>query len=117
MCPAGAQRRHPLAARRAAAATDDTYKNRITLCGALLPLPLQASSGTIPYPHDLLRQVASLVASLPALDGPAFQKDFLTEYNDTLLTIYLTTITKGILQVRGAALPGIAISVPIETSF
>lgn len=47
----------------------------------------QVGAGAVPYPHDLLRQVASLVSSQPAMNTAAFRQDFLTEYNNTLLTV------------------------------
>jgi len=45
--------------------------------------------------HDILRQIASLCNRLPTIDGAEFNQEFLTEYNDVLLTSYLATITKG----------------------
>ncbi|KAG2432184.1 hypothetical protein HXX76_009104 [Chlamydomonas incerta] len=47
------------------------------------------------YPHSLLRQVSSLVHSLPACNTDAFNREYLTEYNDTLLTLYLAAMTRG----------------------
>ncbi|PNW76505.1 hypothetical protein CHLRE_11g467647v5 [Chlamydomonas reinhardtii] len=47
------------------------------------------------YPHSLLRQVSSLVHSLPACNTDAFNREYLTEYNDTLLTLYLASMTRG----------------------
>ncbi|GIL82484.1 hypothetical protein Vretimale_11872 [Volvox reticuliferus] len=49
----------------------------------------------VPYPHSLLRQVSSLIHSLPACDTEAFNREYLTEYNDTLLTLYLSAMTRG----------------------
>jgi len=51
--------------------------------------------GTIPVDHSLLRKIASMTQLLPCMDSPAFQENFLREYNDTLLVTYLATITKG----------------------
>nr|CAG8489504.1 11296_t:CDS:2 [Entrophospora candida] len=45
--------------------------------------------------HDILRQIAGLCNRLPTIDGSDFNQEFLTEYNDVLLTSYLATITKG----------------------
>eukprot|EP00898_Chlorokybus_atmophyticus_P006793 jgi/Chlat1/7114/Chrsp57S06799 len=52
-------------------------------------------AGNLPYQHSLLRQVASLVQRLPTIDTQRFHDDFATEYNDTLLTSYLASMTKG----------------------
>lgn len=54
------------------------------------------SVGEVPFPHAIVRQVSSLVHSLPALDTPAFHKDYLVEYNDTMATLYLASVTKGV---------------------
>ncbi|GFR45118.1 hypothetical protein Agub_g6496 [Astrephomene gubernaculifera] len=54
-----------------------------------------AAAGAVPYPHSLLRQVSSLINSLPACDTEAFNREYLTEYNDTLLTLYLAAMTRG----------------------
>ncbi|GJN15831.1 hypothetical protein PR202_gb02774 [Eleusine coracana subsp. coracana] len=43
--------------------------------------------------NSLLRQVASLVRRLPAMESQKFQDDFLMEYNDTLLVTYLAMFT------------------------
>jgi len=53
------------------------------------------NDGSIPPDHGILRQTASLCNLLPAMDMPAFQEDFLKEYNDVLLVTYLASITKG----------------------
>ncbi|CAG8541619.1 12779_t:CDS:2 [Rhizophagus irregularis] len=45
--------------------------------------------------HDVLRQIAGLCNRLPTIDSADFRQEFLTEYNDVLLTSYLATITKG----------------------
>lgn len=59
--------------------------------------------------HDLLRQISSLVATLPTIDAPEFRKELETvsatadaricwltfkEYEDVQLTAYLSNITK-----------------------
>eukprot|EP00271_Cylindrocystis_brebissonii_P016036 TRINITY_DN39181_c0_g1_i1.p1 TRINITY_DN39181_c0_g1~~TRINITY_DN39181_c0_g1_i1.p1 ORF type:complete len:299 (-),score=46.63 TRINITY_DN39181_c0_g1_i1:655-1551(-) len=51
--------------------------------------------GEEPLQASLLRQVASLVKCLPAIESTKFREDFQTEYNDTLLMAYMATITKG----------------------
>ena len=55
----------------------------------------QTKEGKIPKNHRLLRQVASICNQLPSLDSEQFQKDFSTEYIDSLLLTYLSTITSG----------------------
>ncbi|KAF9905898.1 COP9 signalosome complex subunit 6 [Linnemannia zychae] len=53
-------------------------------------------NGKVPKDHDLERQISSLCNRLPTISGQAFQEEFMTEYNDVLLTSYLATVTKGI---------------------
>lgn len=50
----------------------------------------------MPFHHGLARKISNLVASLPAMDSPDFTNDYLNDYNDTLLTIYLACMTKGV---------------------
>ncbi|EFJ51244.1 hypothetical protein VOLCADRAFT_79768 [Volvox carteri f. nagariensis] len=57
--------------------------------------PGPGNLAAVPYPQSLLRQVSSLVNSLPACDTEAFSREYLTEYNDTLLTLYLAAMTRG----------------------
>lgn len=57
-------------------------------------LLVSIQKGEVAYEHSLLRQVASLVRRLPAIESRKFQDDFLMEYNDTLLMTYLAAITK-----------------------
>lgn len=52
--------------------------------------------GSIPTDHAALRQIKSLCDSLPAVNSSAqFSKDFLNDYNDTMLVSYLSSITQG----------------------
>lgn len=51
-------------------------------------------SGELPFHHALARKVSSLLHSLPAMDSPEFSTEYLTDYNDTLLAIYLASMTK-----------------------
>ncbi|KAG0051372.1 COP9 signalosome complex subunit 6 [Gryganskiella cystojenkinii] len=51
--------------------------------------------GRVPKDRDLERQISSLCNRLPTISGQAFEEEFLTEYNDVLLTSYLATVTKG----------------------
>lgn len=51
--------------------------------------------GHLPYDHQLVRQASSLIRRLPAVKAPDFSTDYMTEYNDAMLTVYLSSITKG----------------------
>jgi len=51
-------------------------------------------SGQIPIDYSLLRRINSLTNLLPTIDGDNFTQEFLNEYNDTLLSTYLSSITK-----------------------
>lgn len=62
---------------------------------ALLSLAVKMQRGEMPVDHALLRQLSALALKLPTATGPAFQKDFMSEYNDTLLLIYLASVTQG----------------------
>lgn len=44
-----------------------------------------------------------MMHSLPAMDSPDFNTDYLTDYNDTLLAIYLASITKGVAAANDIA--------------
>lgn len=48
--------------------------------------------GTVPVDHEIVRQCAALVATLPVMDGTSFKEELRSEYNDTQLTSYLTTL-------------------------
>lgn len=48
--------------------------------------------GASPVDYDTLRQCAALAATLPIMDGSDFQRELRTEYNDTQLMSYLTTL-------------------------
>lgn len=54
------------------------------------------ATGKIPFQHSLVRKVAALTQNLPAASSEAFTKDFLMEYNDALLAVQLSVMTKGI---------------------
>eukprot|EP00879_Flechtneria_rotunda_P001616 GHRR01001776.1.p1 GENE.GHRR01001776.1~~GHRR01001776.1.p1 ORF type:complete len:320 (+),score=108.09 GHRR01001776.1:194-1153(+) len=54
------------------------------------------AQGKAPFHHAMLRQVNSLVSSLPALDNPQFRRDYLVEYNDTLATLLLAGLTQSL---------------------
>lgn len=57
------------------------------------------ASGSIQTDHALLREIAALLRQLPAVEPAAFEREYLTEVNDTLLMSYLTAMTKGTAQV------------------
>lgn len=50
------------------------------------------TAGNAPVDHEILRQCAALVATLPVMDGSDFCEELRTEYNDTQLASYLTTL-------------------------
>jgi len=53
------------------------------------------SRGTAPRDNETLRMIGALVASLGGGGaGQEFKEEFMTEYNDVLLTTYLATMTK-----------------------
>jgi COP9 signalosome complex subunit 6 len=60
-------------------------------------------SGTAKPDHALLRQIASLTRQLPAVDTPNFHQNFLTEYNDAVLMVYLACMTKGTAGINELA--------------
>ncbi|GAA6006205.1 hypothetical protein JCM10207_000561 [Rhodosporidiobolus poonsookiae] len=58
-------------------------------------------SGNARVDPETLRQIAALVASLPGDRGAdAFRDEFMTEYNDVLLTTYLAALTKQLLSAN-----------------
>ncbi|GAX82869.1 hypothetical protein CEUSTIGMA_g10295.t1 [Chlamydomonas eustigma] len=59
-------------------------------------LVVKMKSGELPCHHELLRKISSLVHSLPAMETPDFNLDYLKDYNDTLLAVYLSSLTKGV---------------------
>ncbi|GAB4821425.1 hypothetical protein N2152v2_008471 [Parachlorella kessleri] len=66
--------------------------SRIALLHQML---VKMQSGELPFDHGLVRQVAGLVQRLPAVDSLQFSQDYLTEYNEALLTIMLSSVTQG----------------------
>jgi len=67
--------------------------NRVS---ALRSLLARMESGEIPVDHGICRKVNALIRRLPAMDSDSFKQDFLREYNDGLLVVYLANITKGV---------------------
>lgn len=58
------------------------------------------SQGAVPPDHEILRNIKSLAARLPALDTPKFTDESMRDFNNTLLIAYLGCITKGIGMVN-----------------
>ena len=58
------------------------------------------SAGQVPADHEILRQIKSLAARLPALDTAKFADESMRDFNSTLLVAYLGCITKGIGMVN-----------------
>jgi COP9 signalosome complex subunit 6 len=59
----------------------------------------------IPKDDETLRQISSLVAGLPASgELEEFRQEFLTEYNDLLLTSYLANMTSGLNSLNEVSL-------------
>ncbi|OWT38922.1 COP9 signalosome complex subunit 6 [Cryptococcus neoformans Bt1] len=44
--------------------------------------------------YSILRQISSLVATLPTMDASEFREELVTEYSDVQISSYLTTLTK-----------------------
>lgn len=56
---------------------------------------------TTPVDHESLRQIASVISSLPASgDIQEFHQEFLQEYNDLLLTTFLSDLTGGLHELN-----------------
>ena len=53
------------------------------------------AKGTVQADHEILRQIKSLTARLPALDTAKFADESLRDFNSSLLVAYLGCITKG----------------------
>ncbi|KAJ3098425.1 COP9 signalosome complex subunit 6 [Phlyctochytrium planicorne] len=56
--------------------------------------------GVLPRDHTILREISSLRDRLPTMTGSDFQREFQIDFNDVLLTTYLTSITKGTNQLN-----------------
>lgn len=61
----------------------------------LLTILQDMESGKIKADHRIMRDIKGLCNRLPTMSSDVFKQDFLNEYNDDLLVIYLATITKG----------------------
>lgn len=62
--------------------------------GAMGRLGTEGAEGAA-YPHSLVRKLSSLINGLPACDTDGFNREYLVEYSDTLLTLYLAAMTRG----------------------
>ena len=66
----------------------------------LTPEGGDAQAASSPAAQSLLRKISALVGGLPAMDNAKFEADYLSEFNDTLLTVYLACMTQ--VGARGA---------------
>ncbi|KAK0552413.1 hypothetical protein OC846_002920 [Tilletia horrida] len=57
-------------------------------------------SGAFPRDHETLRQVRALVSSLPVVGMPELSGEIVEEYNDVLLTSYLSNITQQVTSLN-----------------
>ncbi|WOO83447.1 putative phospholipasec [Vanrija pseudolonga] len=77
-------------------ATLTTQRNAIAMLQERVAVIVQYISGvlngTATVDHSILRQISSLVATLPVMDAEQFKEELKTEYNDAQLTTYLTTL-------------------------
>ncbi|EPQ28834.1 uncharacterized protein PFL1_03637 [Pseudozyma flocculosa PF-1] len=68
-------------------------QDRIKLVTAYMQ---QVKEAKVPMDHESLRQIKAVVSNLPATGLDDLNVELLREYNDVLLTNYLTTMTKGV---------------------
>lgn len=57
-------------------------------------------AGYVPYDHALLRQTSSLLQRLPAMNTQRFQDEYTREHSDAMLSLLMSTITKGLHNVN-----------------
>jgi len=68
---------------------------------AQLMASLEADPSPPKIDHDLLREISSLVASLPnPNENLSFQKEYMTESNDALLTSYLSSQSRVLTETN-----------------
>lgn len=67
--------------------------SRISLLHSIVE---RMEAGEIPFDHKLARDTTALLRRLPVMDTPQFHTDNATECSDTMLTIYMAAITKGL---------------------
>jgi COP9 signalosome complex subunit 6 len=61
----------------------------------LLQILSDMDTGKLKPDHRIMRDIKGLCNRLPTMDSREFKEDFLSEYNDDLLVVYLSSITKG----------------------
>ncbi|WVR09181.1 hypothetical protein IAU60_006243 [Kwoniella sp. DSM 27419] len=75
-----------------------TQRNAIRMLHDRVAILLQyiaaVSNKTAPVDHAVLRQITTLVATLPIIDADGFREELSTEYNDVQLTAHLQRLTK-----------------------
>ncbi|CAD6884158.1 unnamed protein product [Tilletia controversa] len=57
-------------------------------------------SGAFPRDHETLRQVRALVSCLPVVGMPELKDEIIEEYNDVLLTSYLSNLTQQVTNLN-----------------
>ncbi|DBA83566.1 TPA: hypothetical protein ACH3X2_006482 [Trebouxia sp. C0005] len=68
--------------------------------GVLYQHVQKMQDGQVPYDHALLRQASSLLRRLPAMDSKQFKEEYIMEYSDAMLSLMMSTITKGLYNVN-----------------
>lgn len=56
-------------------------------------------AGEVPTDHEMLRKISAICAQLPTTRSEAFESAFLSEFNDSMLVTYLSTMTKSAHQL------------------
>ncbi|KAK0549061.1 hypothetical protein OC844_006928 [Tilletia horrida] len=57
-------------------------------------------SGAFPRDHETLRQIRALVSCLPVVGMPELKDEIIEEYNDVLLTSYLSSLTHQVTNLN-----------------
>eukprot|EP00891_Asterochloris_glomerata_P005404 jgi/Astpho2/5404/e_gw1.00076.27.1_t len=83
-------------------ATESGVKMLIGRISILLQLlqRMHSAAGALPYDHSLVRETKGLLRRLPAINTAEFQQDFLAEYNDAMLTVFMSSLTKGVQGIN-----------------
>lgn len=55
----------------------------------------EVKAGAIAPDYELLREISSLCNQLPCAESPSFEASFSREYEDALLVVYMSLVTKG----------------------
>ncbi|CAO1635179.1 unnamed protein product [Sympodiomycopsis kandeliae] len=81
-----------------------TQQSAIRMLAERIQVTLQYVSevrkGNIQRDHETMRRIKSVLASMPAMDSTEFKQEFLKEYNDVMLTSYLSSLTKGLQSLN-----------------